>query len=122
MYCTNCGTSRPEGTAACPNCGKAYQVFATPAMPMPAMGAPAGTVPNYLVQAILVTLCCCLPFGVVAVVYAAQVNSKLAGGDIAGARDASDKAKMWSWIGFGLGLLSTIAYFALMGIGTLHNR
>jgi uncharacterized membrane protein YphA (DoxX/SURF4 family) len=107
---------------ACPSCGKAYQVFATPATSMQAMGAPAGTVPNYLVQSILVTLCCCLPFGVVAVVYAAQVNSKLAGGDIAGARDASDKAKMWSWIGFGIGLLITLAYIGLMATGAINSR
>jgi len=37
-------------------------------------------VPNYLVQAILCTICCCLPFGIVAIVYAAQVNGKVAGG------------------------------------------
>ncbi|HYM62367.1 MAG TPA: CD225/dispanin family protein [Thermoanaerobaculia bacterium] len=86
------------------------------------MAVPAGTVPNYLVQSILVTLCCCLPFGVVAVVYAAQVNAKLQAGDLAGARDASDKAKMWSWIGFGLGLLSTLAYIGLMGVGEFAKR
>src|SRR5438093_12052328 len=35
---------------------------------------PVVAVPNYLIQAILVTLCCCLPFGIPAIVYAAQVN------------------------------------------------
>ncbi|NIM07517.1 MAG: CD225/dispanin family protein [Armatimonadetes bacterium] len=65
---------------------------------------PAGGVPNYLVQAILVTLFCCLPFGIVAIVYAAQVNGKLSGGDIDGAMESSRKAKIWSWISFGVGL------------------
>ena len=37
------------------------------------------SVPNYLVQAILTTIFCCLPFGIVAIVFAAQVNGKLAG-------------------------------------------
>lgn len=50
-------------------------------------------VPNYLVQSILVTLFCCLPFGVVAIIYAAQVNSKLQVGDYEGAVKASNTAK-----------------------------
>src|SRR5207237_6484686 len=32
-------------------------------------------VPSYLVQSILATLFCCMPFGIVAIVYAAQVSS-----------------------------------------------
>ncbi|HEX3998914.1 MAG TPA: CD225/dispanin family protein [Pirellulales bacterium] len=50
--------------------------------------------PNYLVPAILSTICCCLPFGIVAIVYAAKVNGKLAAGDYEGARRSSDSAKM----------------------------
>jgi hypothetical protein len=69
---------------------------------------PAAKIPNYLVQSILITLCCCLPFGIPAIVYAAQVNSKQAGGDLVGAQDSSKKAKMWCWIGFGFGLVVNI--------------
>lgn len=65
---------------------------------------PSAPPPNYLVQAILTTLLCCLPFGVVAIVYAAQVNSKFAARDFVGAKAASDSARMWCWISFGLGL------------------
>ena len=60
--------------------------------------------PNYLVQAILVTIFCCLIPGIVAIIYAAQVNGKLAAGDIPGAQQASNNAKTWSWLAFGLGL------------------
>lgn len=74
-------------------------------------------VPNYLVQSILVTLFCCLPFGIVSIVYAAQVNTKLAAGDYAGAVDASQKAKTWSMWSFGIGLVFGLAYFALMILG-----
>ena len=49
-------------------------------------------VPNHLVWAILSTLFCCLPLGIVSIVYASQVDGKRAAGDIAGARLASDKA------------------------------
>lgn len=73
-------------------------------------------VPNYLVPAILSTICCCIPFGIVAIVYAAQVNSKLAGGDRAGAIAASEKAKLWSWIAFGTGLAISVIYIILQVI------
>lgn len=86
----------------------------TPVPPRPT-GGPAGPIPNYLVQSILVTLCCCLPLGIVAIVFAAQVNSKLAAGDIAGAMDASQKAKLFCWIGFGIGIVVTILMFAFQG-------
>jgi hypothetical protein len=65
---------------------------------------PGGQIPNYLVWSILSTICCCLPFGIVAIVFSAQVNSKLATGDIPGAMASSQKAKMWCWIAFGVGL------------------
>jgi hypothetical protein len=54
---------------------------------------------NYLVWAILSTVFCCLPLGVVSIVFAAQVNSKWQAGDRAGAADSSAKAKkfaIWS--------------------------
>ncbi|OLT58164.1 CD225/dispanin family protein [Moorena bouillonii] len=57
-------------------------------------------VPNYLPQAILVTLFCCFPFGIVAIVYGAQVNTKYKAGDLEGAYKASDNAKKWCWISF----------------------
>ncbi|MCA1719401.1 MAG: CD225/dispanin family protein [Actinobacteria bacterium] len=61
--------------------------------------------PNYLVPAILTTLFCCLPLGIVSIVFAAQVNGKLEAGDRAGALDSSRKARMWAWISFGTGLV-----------------
>jgi hypothetical protein len=82
---------------------------------MPGNISPASppSVPNYLVQAILCTLCCCLPLGIVAIVYAAQVNGKLQAGDFAGAQAASKNAKLWCWIAFGLGLLSNAVIIAI---------
>jgi hypothetical protein len=71
-------------------------------------GAPA-TVPNYLVPAII-SVFCCWPLAIVAIIFAAQVNGKVAAGDIAGAEDASKKAKMFSFIGIGLGLAGILIY------------
>ena len=63
---------------------------------------------NCLVWAILSTLCCCLPFGIVAIVYASQVDGKYAAGDYQGAVDSANKAKTWCWVSFGIGIVLTI--------------
>jgi hypothetical protein len=69
--------------------------------------------PNYLVWAILTTILCCLPFGIVSIVYAAQVNSKWTAGDIEGAQSASKNAKIWAWVAFGVGLAAAIIWAIL---------
>ena len=69
----------------------------------------SGTVPNYLIPAIL-SLFCCWPLAIVAIIFAAQVNGKVAAGDMAGALDSSKKAKMFSFISIGLGLLLILCY------------
>ena len=110
MHCTTCGTIRPVGAGACPGCGMVAPGFATPA-----------TMPNYLVQSILITLCCCMPAGIVAIIYAAQVNTKLAAGDFMGAQASARLAKIWSWVGFGAGILLGIIYAIAGGLASLHN-
>ncbi len=69
---------------------------------------------NYLVWSILSTLLCCLPLGIVSIIFAAQVDSKFAAGDYAGAEQSSQRAKMWAWIAFATGLIGVIAYFAII--------
>jgi hypothetical protein len=80
------------------------------------------SVPNNLVFAILVTVLCCLPTGIAAIVYAAQVNGKLAAGDIAGAQQASKNAKMWCWISLGAGLLVCVLYALLIMLGFMSHH
>jgi hypothetical protein len=70
-------------------------------------------VPNYLVQAILCTLCCCMPAGIVAIIFAAQVDAKAKAGDVEGAERASSTARTWCWVSFGLGLIGGPIVFAL---------
>lgn len=74
-------------------------------------------IPTYLVQSILVTIFCCMPFGIAAIVFAAQVESKRANGDIEGALSSSSKAKTFCWVAFLLGLLVVVFQF-LMVFGT----
>ncbi|MFO7574244.1 MAG: CD225/dispanin family protein [Bacteroidales bacterium] len=63
---------------------------------------------SWLVESILVTLFCCLPFGIVGVVYASRVDSKYAQGDYEGASQASREAGRWTQIGFFLGIVTWI--------------
>lgn len=71
-------------------------------------------VPNYLVQSILATLFCCLPFGIVSIVFAAQANSKRDAGDISGAMQAAKNAKKWAWVAFGAGLVAIALYIIVV--------
>ena len=91
-------------------------VFVSTTLPLGVLVPPGTVVPSYLVPAILTTLCCCLPFGIPAIVYAAQVNSKLAAGDVNGAMEASARARMWCWIAFGTGVVSNIIVMLIGGM------
>ena len=65
---------------------------------------------NYLVWAILSTVCCCLPFGIVSIVYAAKVDSLYTSKQYEAALEASGKAKMWALIAAGSGVAVGIIY------------
>jgi hypothetical protein len=73
--------------------------------------------PNYLVWAILTTILCCLPFGIVSIVYAAPVNSKWTAGDYEGAKQSSKNAKIWAWVSFGVALAGVLIWLILMELG-----
>jgi hypothetical protein len=59
-------------------------------------------IPSYLGWAIAVLILCFWPTGIAAVVYASQVDNKVALGDIEGAMESSRKAKTWCWVTFGI--------------------
>ncbi len=63
---------------------------------------------NWLVESILVTIFCCLPFGIAGIVFASQVNSKFASGDYAGALQASKDAGKWTKVSFFVGILQFV--------------
>ncbi|KAJ8049453.1 Proline-rich transmembrane protein 1 [Holothuria leucospilota] len=60
---------------------------------------------DYFGLALFVTLCCCLPFGIVALVKSNEVKTRVASGDQQGALEASASAKMWSYAGWTFGLI-----------------
>ena len=76
-------------------------------------------IPNYLWQSIAVTLLCCLPFGIAAIVYASKVDGLKMAGDLAGARQASENAKKWtiySVVGWVIGVVLYILLIVFMGM------
>lgn len=105
--------------------------YGTPPPPPPpppsfGYGGVQGTPPpNYLVWAILSTVLCCLPLGVASIVFSTQVNSKWAMGDVAGAQDASDKAKkfaIWSAIAAAIvGVLYLLFFIVLAGSSLMES-
>jgi hypothetical protein len=92
--------------------------------PPPPTGGSA-TVPNYMVPAI-VSVFCCWPLAIPAIIFASQVNNKVAAGDIAGAQESSKKAKMFSYIALGLGVvwvICVILYIVfVVGLTAMSSR
>ena len=123
MYCVSCGTENDDGARFCKSCGNAMAGMAPGASRSRAGPVePPQHVPNYLAQAILVTIFCCIPFGIVSIVYAAQVNGKLTAGDTEGALQSSKNAKTWAWVSFGVGLASSgigLLIWVLLALGAL---
>lgn len=69
-----------------------------------------------LVWAILTTILCCLPTGIYAIVCASKVDSLWNQGLYAEAQRMSKQAKLWSWIGAGVGLFFSIIYCFIYGV------
>ena len=87
-----------------------------------AAGQPAYTPPpgNNMVWAILTTLFCCLPFGIVSIVYASKVDNLWALGNHQAALDAKRKSKNWAIAAAVSAVVVTILYVILivvMGVG-----
>lgn len=88
--------------------------------PPPAGGS--ATVPNYMVPAII-SIFCCWPLAIPAIIFATQVNSKTAAGDMAGANESSAKAKKFMKLAFIIGsicwVLLIIFYIVVFGFALL---
>ena len=72
---------------------------------------------TWLLESILVTLFCCLPFGIAGIVNATKVESLYYAGNIEAAERASKEAAKWTKIGFILGIVGIVLYFILIVVG-----
>jgi len=130
MFCPQCGAANADNAAQCTQCGTPLQPVQAHIPPPLVSPQPYGgpVVESYLIPSILVTVLCCLPFGIPAIVFAAQVQEKLNRGDIAGAQHASKNAKTWCIVAAAVPLVFGVLYVLLMivigGLAALqpHNR
>jgi hypothetical protein len=81
----------------------------------PSYGAPQGGYPaqqpdSNLVWGILVTVLCCLPFGIVSIVYASKVSGLWVQGRYDEAQKASADAKKWAIWGAVAGVIVGVIY------------
>lgn len=77
--------------------------------PPPQPGWPVQREPdNYLVWAILCTVLCCLPLGIVSLVYSTKVSGLWSQGRYAEAQAAADNAKKWAIIGAVVGVVAAV--------------
>ena len=74
---------------------------------------------SYLVLAIISTILCCLPLGIVSIIYATKVNSAYEDGNYDEANRASKNAKTWGFVSVGLGLFVIIVCFVIWGAAIL---
>ena len=69
--------------------------------------------------AICSALFCCTPLGIVAIFYAAQVESAYRRGQYAEAQRLADKASMWATVSAVLGLIYIVMYVLIMTLTDL---
>ena len=108
MYCPRCGAQNSDNAWRCVQCGEVLQ--GAPPPPPFRPPPPHASVPSRLAEAIIVTICCCWPLGIPAIIYAAQVNAALARGDYEGARRSSATAMGWIWAAVVCGIIAGILY------------
>ena len=115
-YCSRCGSEVSDDQRFCSNCGAEIHtdVDYSPEMDMDESTTISSQIPDintHLAKAIIATLICCAPVGVVAIYYAASVNGKLLKGNIEEARIASEKADKWGNWSIGVGIILGLFYF-----------
>lgn len=118
MFCRNCGAELPDDSRFCTSCGcdlaaaggqmPHYHNTRTSGRTRPA---------SYLVLSILVLIFCCVPFGIVGIVYASKVDSCWNAGKEEDAIMFSRKARNWCLWGIFLTAGLWIAYIILLALG-----
>lgn len=136
MYCIKCGAYLDDSATFCPKCGtnvtqttptsqaqpipSTDQNYQSQVSPTPQQFPPSSN----LVWGILTTIFCCLPLGIVSIVYASKVEGLWASGNYNEARAAARKAGTWAmWSAISVAIIFVL-YIILAAIlaGSGHFR
>lgn len=116
-FCTKCGYQLPDDAICCSQCGNMLnsanpQPQAAPAQTYTANSAPSGKLNvGMLVWAIINSLFCCLPLGIVALVYSIKTGSSTT---VEEENDCGKKAKVWNIVATVAGAVFMIAWVILI--------
>lgn len=111
MNCCKCGKEVAQDASFCPACGNPLSPGVVPPV-QPTQNVPV-KINTWLVPAILATVFCCLPFGIVSIVFASRANSAMGIGNYQLAQENANKAKTWFWWAFGCGIVSSVLWIIL---------
>ena len=107
MACFQCGADTPSGANRCGSCGAHLDAIvvddeapSTQAAAPSQLAPAAHDIPSHMPFAIVATLmsvvCCCLPFGMLAIIPAAMVSGRVEQGNLSAAKTLSGVALGWS--------------------------
>lgn len=80
-------------------------------------GSAAPSIDTWLWQSIVATLLCCLPLGIVAIVFSSQAQTEINNGNYGAARDKAGTAKTFTLISAALGVLFWVGWIVLFTAG-----
>ena len=113
-YCPQCGQPNPGSSVDCSNCGYDLHQEPRPRPDPQAVRRPLGRAQSLGVMlslSIAATLLCCLPTGVVAIVYTARAMARRRDGDLEAASHAARIARRWLLVSILLGLGSYLVSY-----------
>jgi hypothetical protein len=116
MFCAKCGAQNDDNAFRCTRCGEVLMRGAA------GDGSGLGPAKAPLAAAIIVTLFCCVPSGIVSIVYASMAMGKNNEGRYEEAHDLARKANIWAWVSFGLGLAVMAIYFVGAVVGGVAGK
>lgn len=108
-FCSQCGAECPADAQFCTQCGVAIGSTATTYQ----YESAKIQVNTYLVHNILVALFCCLPLGVIGLIFSILAYSACGKGDIDGAQSNASIAKIFFWISVIFGVLAGVIFCVL---------
>ncbi len=111
-YCRNCGQNLDEHANFCPGCGTPVNGSTSDTVqPQAQPTTPQRERPStHLVKSILTLLFCCLPFGIVALVFSCKVDSHWVAGRYDEAYRASNLANKWGNAALICGIVQYVFY------------